>query len=111
MENKETTFYLKFDDLQIGVLSFSNNMWEFRYSDEFKELKGIKTLADFPDENKIYRSEELWPFFSSRIPSLARSRVKKTVEQEGIEPNDLLGLLTRFGKRTITNPFELHSVE
>jgi hypothetical protein len=75
-----------------------------------KILQGIKPLADFPDLNKTYENSELWPFFASRIPSTSRPRVKKILEREEIADNDLLALLTRFGKHTITNPFELHNV-
>ena len=110
-EGKEAELQLMLENLEVGRLYFKNNKWIFKYSDEFKKTSGIKTLADFPDINKVYENQELWPFFSSRIPSTARPRVKKVLEKEGIEDNDLLSLLIRFGKHTITNPFELQPLK
>lgn len=110
-ESKEATFRLMLDEIEVGRLMYANGKWVFNYSEEFKETQGIKTLAGFPDINKTYVSEELWPFFSSRIPSLSRNTVKNVIEKEGIKENDLLALLTRFGKSTITNPFKLLSVD
>jgi HipA-like protein len=111
VEVKEALFRLVLDELEIGRLQFVNEKWHFKYSDEFLETQGIKPLAGFPDINKEYVSDELWPFFSSRIPSLSRERVKNVIKNEGIEENDILALLNRFGKRTITNPFELLSLD
>jgi HipA-like protein len=110
--NKDQTaeLQLMFDDLEVGRLKFENEKWNFAYSEDFKNTSGIKPLADFPDLNKTYENSELWPFFASRIPSTSRPRVKKILEREEIADNDLLALLTRFGKHTITNPFELHNV-
>ncbi len=106
---KEAQFELHLDELLVGKLKYHNGQWEFLYSQQFKEYKGIRPLADFPDIHKTYRSTVLWPFFSSRIPSLARSRVRNVVERESIAPNDVLALLERFGKRTITNPYVLET--
>lgn len=110
-EGKEVELQLTLENLEIGRLWYKNGKWIFKYSDQFKETSGIKTLAEFPDIHKTYENQELWPFFSSRIPSIARPRVKKVLEREGIEDNDLLSLLIRFGKHTITNPFELQPVK
>lgn len=110
-DSKEASFRLMLDNLEIGRLSYKDGKWMYKYSDDFKDSKGIKTLAGFPDVEKVYQSEELWPFFSSRIPSLSREKVKSDIKKEGINENDLLALLTRFGKSTITNPFELLSVD
>lgn len=110
-EGKEAEFRLMLDNLEVGRLSFKDGKWMFKYSDEFKESRGITTISAFPDINKIYKSEILWPFFTSRIPSLSRKKVKETIDEEGIHENDLLALLNRFGKRTITNPFELLTVD
>lgn len=110
-EGKEAELQLMLGNLEVGRLWYKNGKWIFKYSAEFKETPGIKTLADFPDIHKTYENQELWPFFSSRIPSTARPRVKKVLEREGINDSDLLSLLIRFGKHTITNPFELQPVK
>ncbi|MEX2336529.1 MAG: HipA N-terminal domain-containing protein [Fulvivirga sp.] len=110
-KSKEAIFRLVLDRLEVGRLFFKDGKWMFKYSDEFKEANGIKPLSAFPNIDKTYIDDELWPFFASRIPSLSREKVRETIAEEGIQENDLLALLNRFGRRTITNPFELLSVE
>jgi len=104
---KKAEFQLKFDKLIVGYLNYESDKWIFKYSEEFRESKGITPLTNFPNVEQVYISGELWPFFSARIPSMSRTRVKKAAEKQGIEETDLIGLLSRFGKKTITNPFEL----
>lgn len=99
-------FNLFLEDLKIGELIYDSATWKFSYSDDFKNHNSLQPIADFPDIQKIYVSDVLWPFFASRIPSLNRSRVKKLIEKEGIEETDL-NLLRRFGRRTVVNPFIL----
>lgn len=108
-ESKEATFHLTLDNDVVGVLSFKDGAWMFKYSDEYKENK-LTPISGFPDVNKIYKSEELWPFFSSRIPSLARKNIQDKIKKKGLNENDYLELLSFFGKRTITNPFELINI-
>ena len=64
-------------------------------------------LIDFPDTNKTYRSDELWPFFLSRIPGLSQPAVKELLRKEKINEDDEAALLKRFGKTSITSPFTL----
>lgn len=107
--NHQVSFKLLLDNLDVGILKFEGNTWEFKYTEDFKAINDIKPLADFPEINKIYTNKELWPFFSSRIPSLARNRIRTVIKNEGIKETDLLALLSRFGKQTITNPFVLEA--
>lgn len=100
-------FSLYFNDLEVGVLEYANDKWKFWYSEEFINTTGIKPLANFPTLDKKYVSEDLWPFFASRIPSLSRKRVKALVDAKGIKENDLLSLLKLFGTRTVANPYVL----
>lgn len=108
-ESKEATFHLTLDNNMVGVLSFKDGNWMFKYSEEYKENKLIP-ITGFPDMNKAYKSEELWPFFSLRIPSLARKNIQDKIKKKGLDENDYLGLLSFFGKRTITNPYELTNI-
>ncbi|WKK75898.2 hypothetical protein QYS49_31560 [Marivirga salinae] len=73
-------------------------------------MSQFAALANFPTLDKIYKSEELWPFFSSRIPSLALKNIQDKIKKKGVNENDYLELLSFFGKRTITNPFELNNI-
>ncbi|MEE3484345.1 MAG: HipA N-terminal domain-containing protein [Bacteroidales bacterium] len=93
-----TNFKLSYRKLPIGILSYSNNEWHFAYSDEFKSQDKIPYIINFPNKEKEYKSKELWPFFSSRIPS----RIN-TVD----EKYSMVELLDKYGYKVITNPFVL----
>ena len=100
-------FGLFYGELLIGTLTHQGDVWEWSYSDAFRAQDKIVPLIEFPDVNRVYRTEELWPFFSTRAPSLKRTDILPILEAEQIDPNDEAALLKRFGRRTITNPFEL----
>lgn len=100
-------FILAYNNLHIGTLTYFQGKWKFEYSVIFKHQNEIKPLTDFPDKNKIYESEELWPFFASRIPSVKRQSIKEILQKENISQDNVVKLLERFGKKTATNPFQL----
>jgi HipA-like protein len=103
----QEAFWLFYQGLPIGVLSVSNGKWTFRYTDQFRRQDSIRPLVEFPDVGKTYTSEELWPFFAMRIPSLKQEAVRELLKREKIDPTDEVRLLERFGRRTTANPFEL----
>jgi HipA-like protein len=100
-------FRLTHGPLLIGILTFEKGLWAFSYSEEFKKRKDLRPIVQFPDKEKEYHSDELWPFFGMRIPSLKQPSVGKIVEAERIDTNDRVELLKRFGRRTVSNPYEL----
>ena len=100
-------FKLIFEHLHIGTLSFEKSNWQFKYTEEFKKQKELVPIMDFPDVNKTYESENLWPFFVSRIPSSATPYVKKKIETSKISKESLIEMLKTFGENTITSPFKL----
>ena len=100
---RSIVFELTYRSLQIGALSLNAGEWSFRYSEAFKNQDKIKPLLDFPDVNKVYASEELYPFFTQRIPGVGQN-VRK---QKNLNEVDLL---KKFGKQTISNPFVLQAV-
>ncbi len=99
-------FALFYGPTRIGELSFDQGLWTFKYCDEFKSSR-LRTITEFPDTDKTYTSHELWPFFLMRIPSLRRETIKGIVAKEEIDSSDEVKLLDRFGRRTVSNPFEL----
>lgn len=102
-------FELTYKQFPIGVLAFQNSVWEWTYSDRFRAQDKLVPLIEFPDVNRVYRTEELWPFFATRAPSLKRPDILQIIERERIDKNDEVALLKRFGQRTVANPFELVS--
>lgn len=103
-------FQLKYGKHLIGVLSYENSQWTFKYSEEFKKDKSINPIIDFPDVEKVYLNEQLWPFFASRIPSLNQPFQLKKIRNANIRQDDSVGLLRIFGNETITNPFRLSAL-
>lgn len=101
-------FILSYKDLTIGFLTHENGIWKFTYSNEYKKQHEFTPLIDFPDKFKTYTNQALWPFFTSRIPSLNQPLVQETLKKQQTDPNEA-SLLKLFGKKTIANPFTLES--
>ena len=57
----------------------------------------------------VYASEELWPFFASRIPSIAQLERKVKIADSELSDRNEVNLLRKYGHRTITNPFVLQA--
>jgi HipA-like protein len=101
------TFLLKYADLLVGTLTVKDGLWQFEYSEEFKQHESLRPLVEFPDLDTAYQSRDLWQFFAMRIPSFEQPEVEAILRSEKIEEDDAIKLLKRFGIRTIANPFEL----
>jgi HipA-like protein len=108
--DSRASFHLRLGPLLVGVLSVADGHWTFRYSDEFRRRSDLRPLPIFPELDKVYESEELWQFFRMRVPSLKQPSVREIVKREGLDSHDQIQLLRRFGRRTISNPFELVNV-
>ncbi|KAA6330370.1 hypothetical protein EZS27_020914 [termite gut metagenome] len=102
VEDEEVGFVLLYGNIIVGTLTYSENRWNFEYSNEFKIQTEIIPLVNFPQKEKVYDSEKLWPFFASRVPSSSQLMMTDDAEK-----TDLVELLKKYGRRTITNPFEL----
>lgn len=97
-------FELKYKDVLIGHLEYQDNQWSFAYSEEFKTQSELAPIISFPDVNQKYEGKELWSFFLSRIPDNVSSS-SETVKKKHNE--DLINQLKEYGRKTITNPFDL----
>ncbi len=110
---KTLAFTLIYGHNEIGVLELSKDQWHFIYSDWFKNQSEFEPFANFPDVNREYVSNDLPPFFESRLPGTSQPQVeaflKKTASiLSGNEGATKAALLKEFGRRAITNPFELN---
>lgn len=107
-KNEEAKFILKVDKIRMGTLYCKDGDWYFKYSNEFKDRSDeYNRIVGFPDLNKTYKSETLWPFFQIRIPGLKQPSVQEIIKEEKIDQTNEAALLKRFGKKTISNPYEL----
>ena len=105
-EEQRFTLYLK--ELKVGKLSCEGGVWTFAYSDDFKARSDeFYPIVGFPELDKVYKSNSLWPFFLIRIPGLGQPRIREIIEEEHLDINNEAQLLRRFGHKTIANPYEL----
>lgn len=110
-KEENAAFLLQVDNLNLGTLKCENNQWIFNYTDEFKKRKDeYNRIVGFPDLNKTYRSDYLWSFFQIRIPGLKQPAIRQILKNEQIDETNEVELLKRFGRKTISNPYELVSV-
>ncbi|MFV1980230.1 MAG: HipA N-terminal domain-containing protein [Rhodothermia bacterium] len=103
-------FQLSYNNLNVGTLTVRDGLWVFSYSADFKKQQVVSPLVDFRDVGKIYEAEDLWPFFSIRIPSKEQAAVKEAIKNGRVDANNEVGLLKLFGEKTIANPFRLTAV-
>lgn len=94
-------FDLYLNRLLIGTLTYQNGLWAFSYSDDFKKQSEYAPLINFPNVDQNYESDQLWPFFASRLPG--NTQLDSTTENMGI-----VELLRKYGQHVITNPYTLH---
>lgn len=106
-EQEEVAFSVVLDGLEVGRLRLEGDEWVFNYADAFREQDKIRPIVDFPSVDREYRSEDLWPFFLLRIPSLKQPAVQEFLREENVNTPSAAILLKRFGQRSAANPFEL----
>lgn len=111
IEHKETIhlFSLKYQNNVIGNLKFENGQWLFEYSIWFKNQNDLQPLLEFPIVNNKYITNELWPFFSNRIPSFKQPKIKNYIEKNPSERTNTVKLLELFGEYSVNNPFKLET--
>lgn len=110
-KSQDAEFALQYGGMHVGKLVLDKGEWVFHYSPEFLNQSQLKPLVDFPDPAKVYRSEDLWPFFIHRIPSVAQPSIRETIEEEGLDVHNEVALLARFGRHAISNPFVLEPLQ
>lgn len=101
-------FVIMAEHIPVGILESNQGEWIFRYTEEFKKHRDeYNLIVGFPDVDREYRSQALWPFFRIRIPGLKQPAVQQILIDEHIDQENEVALLKRFGHRTISNPYEL----
>ena len=79
----KVSFELKLGALHVGTLTREAQEWVFAYSDAFARQRRVAPLVDFPMVGRVYRSEDLWPFFALRIPSTTQASVQAFLASKG----------------------------
>lgn len=105
--NQNPKFQLKYQEHIIGYLDYDGNVWVFYYSEWFKNQDDLKSLFEFPVKDKIYSSNELWPFFESRIPSIKQPKIQEYLDSHPSDRNNKVKLLEIYGITSVNNPYKL----
>lgn len=84
----------------VGELE-KNGGYIFRYGDEYKEAEkvGFEALASFEDMDAEYKSDKLFPAFSSRLPDRKRTNIQDILKKYGLEEYDEYQLLKKSGAK------------
>ncbi len=106
-QGEDADFLLQYDSLDVGRLWLRGGVWHFEYTSAFQSQDAVNPLVDFPHPDKHYESDTLWPFFAVRIPSTEQPGVQRVLAEEDLDSVNEAQLLKRFGKTTISNPFNL----
>lgn len=101
LKGSKGRFDLLLGTLLVGVLLYEDGEWSFSYSNEFKAQDKYEPLVNFPNLTQEYKSNQLWPFFASRLPGVSELKEKESKSM------DVLSLLKKYGRHVITNPYKL----
>lgn len=84
----------------VGQLS-KNGQFEFSYGFEVQKAikQGFKLLISFEEINKVYKSDILFPAFSSRLPDMKRKGIEKILHKYDLDEYDSYKLLKRSGAK------------
>jgi len=84
----------------VGELS-KNGQFEFSYGYEYQEAlrAGFELLIAFPDKDKTYRNDDLFPVFASRLPDPRRKGIEVILRKYGLQKYDAYELLKRSGAK------------
>src|SRR6266481_3996587 len=81
----------------VGTLGIDAGEWVFDYSAAFKSREELPPIPDFPDKQRSYQSEKLWPFFEIRIPPPERPDVERIMKAKKLSAQDVFSLLAELG--------------
>jgi hypothetical protein len=112
------TLFLAWEDpgsgswFPIGRLTFNGKEYQFNYTNGVLEAKlkcGFGPLPSFPDFNKVYTSQKLFPLFSNRVMPRSRPDYPEFVQWLNIpqHEDDPIALLARSGGKRVTDKFEV----
>lgn len=84
----------------IGELS-KNSHYQFKYCDQIEEAEkqGFTPLTSFPDLDRVYESEVLFPVFESRLPDKKRKDIGSILKKYEMDEYEPYQLLKRSGAR------------
>lgn len=118
---RPTRLFLLWNNLRTGryvsiaqlIRRSQSPRYEFRYLPGFAEahLQGLDPLLSFPDRERIYDSDELFPFFENRLMRRSRPDYAAYVQNLNLDPDTAtdMEILGRSSGERATDSFALMS--
>jgi hypothetical protein len=96
----------------IGRLTFASDMFTFVYTQGAKiaaQSNAFEPMYSFPDFDRVYQSEALFPLFSNRVMRPSRPDYPQYIEWLNIpqHSDDPITILSRSGGKKATDHFEV----
>lgn len=84
----------------VGQLT-KNGQYEFRYHEEVNSAieEGFKPLVPFENLKEVYKCNELFPVFASRLPDRKRKDIDRILDKYGLQKFDAYQLLKMSGAK------------
>lgn len=85
-----------------------NGQFEFSYSFDIEKAikEGYEPIICFPDIDRVYRSDILFPIFSTRLPDKKRRDIDKILKKYNLDEYDSYTLLKRSGAKLPIDNYE-----
>jgi hypothetical protein len=82
----------------VAVLDFDGHKFRFEYLPTVSSVEDFRPFIGFPDLDRTYESERLWPFFALRVMDRRRPDFSRYVEWLGLPPDATpIDILSRSG--------------
>jgi len=94
----------------VGRLDHVNNGYRFVYTRGAKTLEGFQPLPGMPDLDKVYESDEPFPFFANRLLDPSRPEYEAFLMWSEFDPDnppDPIAILAVTEGRRVTDSFEV----
>ena len=91
----------------VGIFK-KNTKYEFQYVSNIQTYikEGFDLLVSFPDTQKTYTSEKVFPEFLSRIPGPTRIDINEILQKYQLSSYDAFELIKRSGAKTSLDTLE-----
>jgi len=73
--------------LPVAILEFDGTTYRFRYIDGADGIEGFRALLGFPEFDRLYESQELFPLFQERVLDTSRSDFVSVIEGLALDPS------------------------
>jgi hypothetical protein len=82
----------------VAVLDFDGQTYRFKYLATASDVEDFRPFIGFPELDRVYEAERLWPFFALRVMDRRRPDFPRYVEWLGLAPDATpLDVLSRSG--------------